>query len=108
MDKQTAIKRTEQMLIKKAYNAFHPPKSLFQTIHISEEETETPSDGCLSAKKMAYVDRVGLCFTKAKGKVLKPVHSVPPLEYLVHQINDYFEKFFQDTILPDNGVGIYT
>jgi hypothetical protein len=57
---------------------------------------------------MAYVDTVGLCFTNAKGKVLKPVHSMHHLEYLIHQINDYFEKFFQDTILPDIGVGIYT
>jgi hypothetical protein len=30
------------------------------------------------------------------------------MEYLIHQINDYIAKFFEDTILPDNGVGIYT
>jgi hypothetical protein len=104
LDKQTADKRKEYMLIKKAYDAVYPPKSIFQ----SEFQTETKSDGYLSAKKMAYVDSVGLCFTNSKGKVSKKVHSMHEMEYLIHQINDYFAKFFEDTILPDNGVGIYT
>jgi hypothetical protein len=108
LDKQTADKRKEYMLIKKAYDAVHPPKSIFQSVQLSEFQTETKSDGYLSAKKMAYIDSVGLCFTNAKGKVSKKVHSMHEMEYLIHQINDYIAKFFENTILPDNGVGIYT
>jgi hypothetical protein len=82
------------MLIEKANNAFHPPKSLFPTVHSSVEETETNSNDFLSAKKMAYLANVGLCFTNAKGNVLKKVHSMHEFEYsLIHQINDYFEFF---------------
>jgi hypothetical protein len=108
LDKQTAIKRTEQMLIEKAYNAINPPTSLFQTVPVAVKKTETNSDGNLSAKKMAYLDSVGLCFTNAKGEVLKKVNTMDGLEYLIHQINDYFAMFFEDTILPDHGVGIFT
>jgi hypothetical protein len=71
LDKQTANKRTKHMLIEKANNAFHPPKSLFPTVHSSVEETETNSNDFLSAEKMAYLANVGLCFTNVKGNVLK-------------------------------------
>jgi hypothetical protein len=30
------------------------------------------------------------------------------LEYLIHQINDYFNTFFRYAIIPDTGIGIYT
>jgi hypothetical protein len=104
LDKQTADKRKEySMLIKKAYDAVHTPKSIFQ----SEFQTETKSDGYLSAKKMAYVDSIGLCFTNAKGKVSKKVHSMHEMEYLIHQINDYFAKFFEDKIVSRIFVSIF-
>jgi hypothetical protein len=68
LDKQTAIKRTEQMLIEKAYNAFHPPTSLFQTIPVAVKNTETNLDGYLSEKKMVYLDSVGLCLRMPRVK----------------------------------------
>jgi hypothetical protein len=46
---------------------------------------------------MAYIQKDGLCFTTAKGNVYKKVHSMHELEYLIHQINDYFETFFRNT-----------
>jgi hypothetical protein len=109
LDKQTSVKRTEHMLIEKAYNEFHPPPSLFQYVEASAvEETESNSDDYLSAKKMAYIQKDGLCFTTAKGNVSKKVNSMHGLEYLIHQINDYFDTFFRHAIIPDTGIGIYT
>jgi hypothetical protein len=109
LDKQTSVKRTEHMLMEKAYHEFHPPQSLFQYVQSSAvEETESNSDDYLSAKKMAYIQKDGLCFTTAKGNVSKKVHSMHELEYLIHQINDFFETIFRNTILPDTGIGIYT
>jgi hypothetical protein len=110
LDKHTANKRAEEMLIEKAYNAFHPPKSLFNSVDIAVEDVgDTPNaDGDLSAKKLAYSDGVGLCFTNAKGNVSKKVNSMHDLEYLIHQINDFFKKFFENTMLPDTGVGVFT
>jgi hypothetical protein len=97
------------MLIEKAYNEFHPPPSLFQYVESSAvKETESNSDDYLSGKKMAYIQKDGLCFTTAKGNVSKKVHSMHELEYLIHQINDYFKTFFRHAIIPDTGIGIYT
>jgi hypothetical protein len=62
LDKQTSVKRTEHMLIEKAYNEFHPPPSLFQYVEASAvEETESNSDDYLSAKKMAYIQKRMVC-----------------------------------------------
>jgi hypothetical protein len=109
LDKQTAEKRTDHMLIEKAYNEFHAPKSLFQTAKsLEERNNESNSDDSLSAKKMTYLQKNGLYFTNAKGNVSKQVVSMHESEYLIHQINDFFEIFFGNTILPDTGVGIYT
>jgi hypothetical protein len=108
LDKQTAIKRTEHMLIEKAYNAFHPPKSFLNpTIAVAEESKPSGLKvESLSSNKMVYVPNIGLCFTR-NGAISKKVVYIHDSAYLIHQINEFFEYFFDNTNLPSNGAAIY-
>jgi hypothetical protein len=108
LEKQTAERRTEHMLIQRAYNDMYPPDSIFLESHGDFDVTNSQSDQILSSMKMTYVQDKGLCFTNKNGMATAKVSKFPEHVYLVRQINEFFHDFFITTQLPANGAEIYT
>jgi hypothetical protein len=94
LEKQTAVRRTEYMLIERAYNQIHPPASLF------DEEIVMVTHPSLLSMKMIYLSEHGLCRTNCKGSVMEKVLTFPEHEYLVEQVNDFLSIFFYKNNTP--------
>jgi hypothetical protein len=111
IDKQTATRRTEHMLINRAYNDLYPPGSLFDDDEDNSDSILTVpnrNDNSLSSLKMVFLPEQGLFFTNSRGHPSRKINQLPGSPYLLSQINDFLESFFSTTNLPVNGVGIYT
>jgi hypothetical protein len=109
LEKQTAMRRTEHMLIQRAYNDMYPPSSFFPVIcGDSDVNNSQPADQILSSMKMLYVQDKGLCFTNKNKMATAKVYNFPEHVYLVGQINEFLHDFFISTKLPSNGAEIYT
>jgi hypothetical protein len=108
IDKQTATRRTEQMLIDRAYNDLYPPGSLFDEDEDDSTTLPNHNDNSLSSLKMVFLPKQGLFFTNSRGHPSHTVNQLPGPPYLLSQINDFFESFFSNTNLPVNVAGIYT
>jgi hypothetical protein len=108
VDKQTAIRRTEEMLIDRAYYAVYPPPSLN---HDNEADLLPKTDlglSLFSAQKLSYVKNVGICYVNRNGRPTKKVARFAENDYILHQINSFFEKLFANAVIPGEGVPIYT
>jgi hypothetical protein len=96
IDKQTATRRTEQMLIDRAYNDLYPPGSLFdEDEDDSDSITTLPNrnDNSLSSMKMVFLPKQGLFFTNSRGHPSHKVNQLPGPPYLLSQINDFLSPF---------------
>jgi hypothetical protein len=108
LEKQTAIRRTQHMLIQRAYNDMYPPSSIFPDRFGDSDVTKRPSDPILSSMKMLYVQNKSLCFVNKNKMAAAKVSKFPEHAYLVGQINDFLHDFFIASKLPPNGAEIYT
>jgi hypothetical protein len=108
VDKQTAIRRTEEMLIDRAYNAVYPPPSF----HLDNKTDLFPTTdlgfSLFSSQKLSYVKKLGICYVNRYGCPTTKVARFPENEYLLHQINSFFEQLFANALIPAEGVPIYT
>jgi hypothetical protein len=109
VDKQTAIRITEEMLIDRAYNAVYPPPSLQ---YENEEElfSKPKSKGLVlfSAQKLTYVQNVGIFYVNRSGCPTTKVARFAEHDYLLHQVNSFLEAMFASAAIPSDGVPIYT
>jgi hypothetical protein len=103
IEKQTALRRTEFMLIERAYNQINPPLSLF------DDDASMETNPSLSSMKMIFDTEHGLCYTPiSRGCRADKVLSFPEHDYLVEQINEFFSFLFKNTMIPSDGIKIYT
>lgn len=108
LEAQTAKRRTEYMIVNRAYEDLFPPDSLFENNEDDTAISETVSYE-LSSNKLAYIQsHSGLFFTNKKGIATEKVKSIPEANYLLQQVNEFLDHFFSRSKLPDTGVPIYT
>jgi hypothetical protein len=109
LEKQTGIRRTEHILLNRAYSVFHPPGTFMdddeKTFPVLDDGSTT---GTLSVLKMIYDVSSGMWLTNKKGVRTEVVVNFPGSTYLCGQVNKFLRMLFHNTRLPPNGVGIYT
>jgi hypothetical protein len=109
LEKQTALRRTEHMLIQRAYNNIHPPASLLD--HDDTRNAEDPKNDHhmnLSSMKMVYIQNSGIHLTNKYGTTGKRISIFPGSDFLCPQLCEFLGIFFSKTTLPSTGAPIYT